>query len=67
MFIIYKYNSGIVIRKWKSVLAGDRCSLQLYLLANSIRVHNEQKSGNFVTDEMQTEYQCFWVILLKRH
>lgn len=49
-----------MIRKWKSVLDGDRCSLQLFLLANYIQVHNEQKAANFVTDEMQNEYQCYW-------
>ena len=71
LHIYYTYSfihayRGITIRRWKNVLEGDRCILELCLLANHITVHNEQKNWNFTTDDMQTEYQCFWVFKLTK-
>ncbi|KAF9936115.1 protein phosphatase 2A regulatory subunit cdc55 [Modicella reniformis] len=52
--------TGTVIRRWKPFLPGERCDIELALLANHVFIHNEQRVGVGITDEQRVEFQQFW-------
>ncbi|KAJ1558202.1 DNA helicase mcm9 [Nowakowskiella sp. JEL0078] len=51
---------GVVLRRWKTLSAGNRCDIEIVLLANNVRIHNEQRSSVLVTDEMKAEFKNHW-------
>jgi DNA helicase MCM9 len=51
--------SGLIFQRWRNMNVGDRCDVEVAMLANSCLVHNEQK-GNVLTDEFALEFEAFW-------
>ncbi|XP_065890839.1 DNA helicase MCM9-like isoform X2 [Dysidea avara] len=51
---------GVVIRRWQPVKESERANLELLLLSNHVSVHNEQKRGVVITDEMKQDYEQYW-------
>ncbi|KAI8360459.1 MCM2/3/5 family-domain-containing protein [Mortierella sp. GBAus27b] len=52
--------TGTVIRRWKPLVVGERCDIELALLANHVFIHNEQRVGVGLTDEQRVEFQQYW-------
>jgi len=52
--------SGVVMRRWRPAVLDERCDVELFLLANHIQVHNEQRLRISVTDELRDEIEDFW-------
>ena len=52
---------GIVMRRWKPVVFDERCDVELFLMANHIQVHNEQRLRVNVTEELKAEFEGFWL------
>jgi DNA helicase MCM9 len=52
--------TGVVTRRWKPFAEDERCDLEMILLANFMRVNNEQKFGLGVTEELKNEFELFW-------
>jgi DNA helicase MCM9 len=48
------------MRRWKPLYHDERCEVEIVLLANHIRINNEQKVGIGMTSEMDKEFQAFW-------
>jgi hypothetical protein len=38
---------------------GERCDLEMIIIANHVRVNNEQKAGN-ISEELKKEFEEFW-------
>ncbi|KAI8842641.1 MCM2/3/5 family-domain-containing protein [Chytriomyces cf. hyalinus JEL632] len=51
---------GTVTRRWQNLNAGDRAETEIVLVANHVRVHNEQRSNLLLTDELKAEFAGFW-------
>ncbi|KAF9088131.1 DNA helicase mcm9 [Mortierella sp. AD031] len=52
--------TGTVIRRWKSPMVGERCDIELALLANHVFIHNEQRVGTGITEEQRLDFEHFW-------
>ncbi|KAF9910411.1 DNA helicase mcm9 [Linnemannia zychae] len=52
--------TGTVIRRWKKPMAGERCDIELALLANHVFIHNEQRVGIGITNEQRLDFEHFW-------
>ncbi|KAG0249942.1 DNA helicase mcm9 [Mortierella polycephala] len=52
--------TGTVIRRWKTTIPGERCDIELALLANHVFIHNEQRVGVGITEEQRIEFEQFW-------
>eukprot|EP01127_Copromyxa_protea_P016935 TRINITY_DN5123_c1_g1_i1.p1 TRINITY_DN5123_c1_g1~~TRINITY_DN5123_c1_g1_i1.p1 ORF type:complete len:1057 (-),score=254.83 TRINITY_DN5123_c1_g1_i1:27-2912(-) len=52
--------SGEVMRRWKPLYAEERCEVEIVILANHIRVNNEQKLGIGMSSEIDKDFQLFW-------
>lgn len=52
---------GIVSRRWKTFVVNDRCSVEIFLLANNIVVHNRQFINDDLTSEMREHFDQFWL------
>ncbi|KAF9130647.1 DNA helicase mcm9 [Mortierella sp. 14UC] len=52
--------TGTVIRRWKKPMVGERCDIELALLANHVFIHNEQRVGVGITDEQRLDFEHFW-------
>ncbi|KAK3808553.1 MAG: MCM2/3/5 family-domain-containing protein [Benniella sp.] len=52
--------TGTVIQRWKPLVPGERCDIELALLANHVYIHNEQRVGVGLTDEQRVEFQQYW-------
>ncbi|KAF9580822.1 DNA helicase mcm9 [Lunasporangiospora selenospora] len=52
--------TGTMIRRWKNPIVGERCDIELALLANHVFIHNEQRFGVGVTEEQRLEFEQFW-------
>ncbi|KAI8814002.1 MCM2/3/5 family-domain-containing protein [Cladochytrium replicatum] len=51
---------AVVMTRWKRLISGDRCNVELALWANHITVHSEQRSHVVVTDELKAEFLQYW-------
>src|SRR5262249_51252901 len=51
---------GVVVRRWRSAYNGNRCDIELVLMANHVVVHNDQSLYVNVTDELRAEFDRFW-------
>lgn len=51
--------AGIVSRRWRPMAEDERCDLEMILLANHIRVNNEQKASN-INEDLRREFEEFW-------
>ncbi|KAJ3128201.1 DNA helicase mcm9 [Nowakowskiella sp. JEL0407] len=51
---------GTVIRRWKPLYVSARCDIEIAILANNIRIHNEQRSAIVATDEIKAEFSRHW-------
>ncbi|KAK9720085.1 DNA helicase mcm9 [Basidiobolus ranarum] len=52
--------TGIVMRRWKNMISNERCDIELVLFANHVFIHNEQRMGVGVTDELKAEFETYW-------
>jgi DNA helicase MCM9 len=52
---------GIVSRRWKSFVVNERCSVEIFLLANNIVVHNRQFVSDHLSDETRDYFDQFWL------
>ncbi|KAG0076813.1 protein phosphatase 2A regulatory subunit cdc55 [Linnemannia elongata] len=52
--------TGTVIRRWKNPIVGERCDIELALLANHVFIHNEQRVGIGITEEQRLDFEHFW-------
>ncbi|KAG0307279.1 DNA helicase mcm9 [Linnemannia gamsii] len=52
--------TGTVIRRWKNPMVGERCEIELALLANHVFIHNEQRVGVGITEEQRLDFEHFW-------
>ncbi|KAL1916555.1 uncharacterized protein VTP21DRAFT_5746 [Calcarisporiella thermophila] len=52
--------TGIVSSRWRPLLANDRCDIEIFLLANHVRVHNDHHAGISITDETHKEFEEYW-------
>ncbi|KAG0282923.1 DNA helicase mcm9 [Linnemannia gamsii] len=52
--------TGTVIRRWKPPMVGERCDIELALLANHVFIHNEQRVGVGITEEQRLDFEHFW-------
>ncbi|KYR01834.1 MCM family protein [Tieghemostelium lacteum] len=53
--------SGIVLRRWKPIKADERCDIEVVVIANYIKVMNEQKFISGMTDEIRGQFEDFWI------
>jgi len=51
---------GLIVRRWRSVSIDTRCDLEMTMLANSLRVANENKAALSVTEENKRGFKDFW-------
>ncbi|PVU91992.1 hypothetical protein BB559_003892 [Furculomyces boomerangus] len=51
---------GIVIRRWKYLISGERPDIALCISANSVFVHNNQEEFFGTTPEMKTFFNNHW-------
>ncbi|KAJ3028317.1 UNVERIFIED_CONTAM: DNA helicase mcm9 [Siphonaria sp. JEL0065] len=51
---------GTVTRRWQYLQAGERADIDIVIVANHVRVHNEQRSNLLLTDELKNEFAGFW-------
>ncbi|KAK3910495.1 DNA helicase MCM9 [Frankliniella fusca] len=51
---------GTVLRRWRSLTAGNRCDIDLVVQANHLQVCNDQRSSVLVTQEMKDEFENYW-------
>ncbi|KAF9163974.1 DNA helicase mcm9 [Actinomortierella ambigua] len=42
--------TGTVIQRWNPTVVGERCDIEIVLLANYVHINNEQRSGEAVTE-----------------
>ncbi|ORX92913.1 MCM-domain-containing protein [Basidiobolus meristosporus CBS 931.73] len=54
--------TGIVMRRWKHMISNERCDIELILFANHVFIHNEQRVGVGVTDELKAEFEAYWSV-----
>ncbi|KAI9322043.1 MCM2/3/5 family-domain-containing protein [Zopfochytrium polystomum] len=51
---------GTVIRRWQSLILSERPGIEIVLVANHLRINNEQRASNLLIDDLQTEFLNFW-------
>ncbi|KAJ3080012.1 hypothetical protein HDU99_009523, partial [Rhizoclosmatium hyalinum] len=51
---------GTVTRRWQYLQVGDRADIDIVIVANHVRVHNEQRSNLILTEELKNEFETFW-------
>ncbi|KAI8613274.1 MCM2/3/5 family-domain-containing protein [Chytriomyces sp. MP71] len=51
---------GTVTRRWQNLTQGDRTETEIVLVANHVRVHNEQRSNLLLTDDLKAFFNAFW-------
>jgi hypothetical protein len=56
LFLVY---SGVVLRRWKPLVADVRADIELVVLANHVQVTNEQKTNVLLTKELVGKLACF--------
>jgi DNA helicase MCM9 len=52
---------GSVIRRWRPLMVTERADIEIVLVANHVKVHNEQRSNSLLTDDLKLEFQQFWL------
>jgi DNA helicase MCM9 len=52
--------TGTVMRRWKPLKPDSRCTIEMIIHCNHIRINNEQKSNVNVTLELEEEFHNFW-------
>ncbi|KAJ2851113.1 DNA helicase mcm9 [Coemansia brasiliensis] len=52
--------TGVVMCRWRPVVAGERPDISVVIRANSIKVHSDQTANISITDELRDEFQTFW-------
>ncbi|KAJ3406697.1 hypothetical protein HDV05_005846 [Chytridiales sp. JEL 0842] len=51
---------GTVIRRWKPLMISERADIEIIIIANHVKVNNEQRSNGLLTDELKAEFQNLW-------
>ena len=46
------YASGVIIRRWRPLIPGSRCELEMAMEANNLQVANEDKARLSVTEDI---------------
>lgn len=52
---------GIVSRRWKGFVVNERSSVEIFLLANNIVVHNRDSIKQEISDETREYFDQFWL------
>ncbi|EGG22705.1 MCM family protein [Cavenderia fasciculata] len=53
--------SGVVARRWSPIRNNDRPDLEMVLVANHIRIMNEQKHNEGLTEELRSIFEDYWM------
>ncbi|KAG0099579.1 DNA helicase mcm9 [Podila epicladia] len=56
-----KSGDDVTITRWKPPMPGDRCDIELAILANHVFIYNEQRVGVGVTEEQRLMFEQFWL------
>ena len=51
---------GVVIRRWKSFVSGNRCDIDLAIQANHLEVANAGACSQNVSEDAQRDFRQFW-------
>ena len=51
---------GLVMTKWKPLIPGERCDIEIFIRANSVHVKQEKNVNNNLTEELRGEFEKFW-------
>uniref|UniRef100_A0A8C4Q7G8 DNA helicase MCM9 n=1 Tax=Eptatretus burgeri TaxID=7764 RepID=A0A8C4Q7G8_EPTBU len=51
---------GVVIRRWKSFVSGNRCDIDLAIRANHLEVANARACSQNVSEDAQRDFRQFW-------
>ena len=52
--------TGIVLRRWRPTMEGERCNLQTFMVANHLLVNNERHFSVHITEELKSEFSNYW-------
>ncbi|KAJ1933290.1 DNA helicase mcm9, partial [Linderina macrospora] len=52
--------TGVIIRRWRPAMVGERPDIAIVMRANSVLVHNEQNLQITITNDLKDEFQAFW-------
>ncbi|KAJ1958489.1 DNA helicase mcm9 [Linderina pennispora] len=52
--------TGVIIRRWRPAMVGERPDIAIIMRANSVLVHNEQNSQITITNDLKDEFRSFW-------
>ncbi|XP_078131206.1 DNA helicase MCM9 [Sander vitreus] len=52
---------GVMCQRWKPFYDGTRCDTELVLKANNIEVNNQQAAASFLMNDVQKEFDDFWM------
>ncbi|KAF1376266.1 hypothetical protein PFLUV_G00209060 [Perca fluviatilis] len=52
---------GVMCQRWKPFYDGTRCDTELVLKANNIEVNNQQAAASFLMNDVQKEFNDFWM------
>lgn len=58
--------TGVVRRRWKAVCVGDRCQIELYILACHVHVRNDARTEALTSPEQRKEFSTFWDLYQSR-
>ncbi|KAI0240937.1 DNA helicase mcm9, partial [Massospora cicadina] len=58
--------TGVVRRRWKAVNIGDRCQIELYILACHLHVRNDARTEALMSPEQCNEFVTFWDLYQSR-
>jgi DNA helicase MCM9 len=54
--------TGVVYRRWRSFVVNERCDVEIFLLANNMKVYNQQTQASSLSEEAIQEFKTFWKI-----
>jgi DNA helicase MCM9 len=50
----------VVIRRWKALISGERCDIDIAIVANHVRINNDQNVKSLMTDDLKNGFEKFW-------
>eukprot|EP01119_Soliformovum_irregulare_P014195 TRINITY_DN3873_c0_g2_i1.p1 TRINITY_DN3873_c0_g2~~TRINITY_DN3873_c0_g2_i1.p1 ORF type:complete len:818 (-),score=185.58 TRINITY_DN3873_c0_g2_i1:57-2315(-) len=54
--------SGTVRQRWpRTPFEDERCDVEMFIVANSIRVHNQQRYGISLTEDLVANFKQYWI------
>jgi DNA replication licensing factor MCM7 len=52
--------TGLVQRRWQSLIRDERCDVEIVMEANSIHTINADRLGSNIDDQLASEFDAFW-------